>query len=175
LFLFRSATSGLYACFVSNQAVDMTGKVWTAQEEAELKVLVEAKAHVDEIAVKLNKTPKAVITKCQRLGLQLQTEGYVNTSIPLPKELPSVEEALKMLAGALKASIKPGLNRLEVQRLEAVANISKMYKELLADYVHYRDVERKLEEMEEQNAQLQQTLKEIKDRSSNFPPQPVSS
>jgi hypothetical protein len=95
------------------------------------------------------------------LGLQLQAEGYVNTSIAIPRELPSVEEALKMLAGALKASIKPGLNRLEVQRLEAVANISKTYKELLADYVHYRDVERKLKEMEEQNAQLKQALKEI--------------
>ena len=67
-----------------------------------------------------------------------------------------------MLAGALKASVKPGLNRLEVQRLEAVANISKMYKELLADYAHYRDVERKLEKMEEENAQLKQALKEIR-------------
>ena len=47
-----------------------------------------------------------------------------------PRELPSVEEALKMLAGALKASVKPGLNRLEVQRLQVVANISKTYKEL---------------------------------------------
>ena len=60
-----------------------------------------------------------------------------------------LRKPLKMLAGALKASVKPGLNRLEVQRLEAVANISKMYKELIVDYVHYRDVERKLEEMEE--------------------------
>jgi hypothetical protein len=63
--------------------------------------------------------------KCQRFGLRLQNEGYVNNSVPLPRELPSVEEASKMLAGALKASVKPGLNRLEVQRLEAVANISK--------------------------------------------------
>jgi len=153
----------------------MTGKIWVAQEEAELKALVEANLNVIDIAAKLKKTPKAVITKCERLGLQLQTEGYVNTSIPIPRELPSIEEALKMLAGALKASVKPGLNRLEVQRLEAVANISKMYKELLADYVHYRDVERKLKEMEEQNAQLQKTLKEIKERSSGFSPQPVSS
>ena len=59
------------------------------------------------------------------------------------------------MAGALKASVKPGLNRLEVQRLQAVANISKAYKELVVDYAHYRDVELKLKEMEEQNAQLQ--------------------
>jgi hypothetical protein len=158
---------------VHKQSRDMTGKIWTAQQEAELKTLLEADSNVDEIAAKLHKTSKAVITKCQRLGLRLQTEGYVNTSIAIPRELPSVEEALKMLAGALKASIKPGLNRLEVQRLEAVANISKTYKEILADYVHYRDVERKLKEMEEQNAQLKQALKEIQERTPSTTSQPV--
>ena len=153
----------------------MIRRRWTIQEETELKALVEGNVNVEEIAAKLKKTPGAVIVKCQRLGLQLQLKGYVDTSIPLPKELPSIEEAIKMLAGALKASVKPGLNRLEVQRLQAVANISKAYKELVVDYAHYRDVELKLKEMEEQNAQLQQMLKEIKERSSNFSPQPVSS
>lgn len=153
----------------------MTGKTWTAQEEAELNALVEANFSVIDIAAKLNKTPKAVISKCERLGLQLETEGCLNTSIAIPRELPSIEEALKMLAGALKASVKPGLNRLEVQRLEAVANISKMYKELLADYIHYRDVERRLKDMEIENAQLKQTLKELQDRTSSSTTKPVSS
>jgi hypothetical protein len=148
---------------------------WTIQEETELKALVEGNANVDEIVAKLQKTPGAVIVKAQRLGLQLQVAGYVCSSLPLPGELPSVEEAIKMLAGALRASVKPGLNRLEVQRLQVVANISKAYKELIVDYAHYREVERKLKEMEEQNAQLQQMLKEIKERSSNLSPQPVSS
>ena len=150
-------------------------KRWTIQEETELKTLVEGNATVEEIAGKLQKTPGAVIVKCQRLGLQIQAEGYVNTSIAIPRELLSVEEALKMLAGALKASIKPGLNRLDVQRLEAVANISKTYKDLLADYVHYRDVERKLKEMEEQNAQLKKALKEIQERTPSPAPQPIPS
>ena len=148
----------------------MTGKVWTAQEEVELEALVDANSNIDEIAAKLKKTPKAIITKCQRLGLRLQTEGYVNTSIPIPRELPSVEEATKILAGALRASVKPGLNRLDVQRLQAVANISKAYKELVVDYAHYHDVELKLKEMEDQNAQLQKMLKEIKERSPNLSP-----
>ena len=150
-------------------------KRWTIQEETELKTLVEGNATVEEIAGRLQKTPGAVIVKCQRLGLQIQAEGYVSTSIAIPKELLSVEEALKMLAGALKASIKPGLNRLDVQRLEAVANISKTYKDLLADYVHYRDVERKLKEMEEQNAQLKKALKQIQERTPSPAPQPVPS
>ena len=147
---------------------------WTIQEETELKTLIETNTNVEEIAAKLKKTPGAVIVKSQRLGLQLQTKGYVDTSIPLPRELPSVEETTKILAGALRASVKPGLNRLEVQRLQTVANISKAYKELIVDYVHYREVEFKLKEMAEQNAQLQQMLKELKDRSSSISPQPVS-
>jgi signal transduction protein with GAF and PtsI domain len=145
-------------------------KRWTIEEETQLKALVGERFSLEEISSKLQKTPGAVMVKCQRLGLLLQTEGYVNSSISIPRELPSVEEALKMLAGALKASVKPGLNRLEVQRLEAVANISKTYKELLADYVNYRDVERKLKEMEEENAALKQALKEIRERSSNSTP-----
>jgi cell division protein FtsB len=147
---------------------------WTVEEEAELGTLVEANVSVEEIAAKLNKTTGAVIVKCQRLGLKIQASGYIETAISIPRELPSIEETMKMLAGALKASVKPGLNRLEVQRLEAVANISKMYKELLADYVHYRDVERKLEQMEEENAQLKQTIKDLQ-ASPNLPTQPVSS
>jgi len=150
-------------------------KRWTVQEETDLKGLIEGNVGVEEIAAKLQKTPGAVIVKSQRLGLQVQIEGYVNTSITIPRELPSVEEALKMLAGALKTSVKPGLNRLDVQRLEAVASISKTYKELLADYIHVRDVERKLQEMEEQNAQLKQALKEIQERTPSPAAQPVPS
>ena len=72
----------------------------------------------------------------------------------IPKELLSVEDALKMLAGALKTAVKPGLNKVEVQRLQAVSSIAKTYKELLADYINYREIENKLREMEELNARL---------------------
>jgi Tfp pilus assembly protein PilO len=71
-----------------------------------------------------------------------------------------------MLAGALKAAVKPGLDRVEVQRLQAIATISKTYKELLTDYINYREIETKLKEMEERNAQL------LKERSPSPTPQP---
>jgi hypothetical protein len=144
----------------------MAGKKWTAQQEAELQALVQANAEIEEIAAKFQKTPGAIILKCQRLGLPLKAKGYVKSSISLPRELPSVEEALRMLAGALKAAVKPGLERVEVQRLQAIATISKTYKELLTDYVNYREIETKLKEMEEQNAQL------LKERSQSPSPQP---
>ena len=78
-------------------------KRWTVQEEAELKTLIESNVNVEEIAAKLKKTPGAVIVKCQRLGLQLQVKGYVDTSIPLPRELPSVEEATKDVGGCFES------------------------------------------------------------------------
>jgi len=151
------------------------GKQWTAQEEAELKSLIEANTRIDEIAAKLQKTPGAIFLKCKRLGIELKTKGYVNTSIPIPRELPSVEETAKILAGALKLAIKPGLDKepgldkVEVQRLQAVATIAKTYKEHLADYINYRQIEAKLREMEELNAQL------LKERSQSSSSQPDSS
>jgi len=144
------------------------GKHWTVQEEAELKTLVEANTHIDTIAARFGKNPGAIFIKCQRLGLKLQSKGYVNTSVSIPKELPSVEEALQMLAGALKTAVKPGLDRVEVQRLQAVATIAKTYKEILADYIDYRQIEAKLKEMEELNARL------LKERSSDSSTQPTS-
>jgi hypothetical protein len=130
------------------------GKQWTPQQEAELKTLTDSNTNIAEIAAKFQKTPAAIIIKCQRLGIKLLAKGYVKTQIPLPRELPSVEEALKILAGALKAAAKPGLDRVEVQRLQAIATIAKTYKELLSDYVNYRQIENKLKEMEQQNARL---------------------
>ena len=144
------------------------GKRWTVQEEAELKTLVEANTQVEDIAAKFGKKPGAIFIKCQRLGLKLQSKGFVNTSVSIPRELPSVEEALRMLAGALKTAIKPGLDKVEVQRLQAVATIAKTYKEILADYINYREIEAKLKEMEELNARL------LKERGQDTSPQPDS-
>jgi hypothetical protein len=144
----------------------MTGKKWTAQQETELRAMIIANAELPEIAAKLQRSQGSVTVKCQRLGLQIRTKDYVQSPVFLPRELPSVEEALKMLAGALRNSLKPGLGRVEVQRLQAVATISKTYKELLVDYINYREIETKLREMEELNAQL------LKERSQSIPPQP---
>jgi pyruvate formate-lyase activating enzyme-like uncharacterized protein len=144
------------------------GKHWTTQEETELKTLIGANATVDEIVAKLQKSPGAIFLKCRRLGLKIQSKGYINTGISIPRELPSVEEALKMLAGALKTAVKPGLEKVEVQRLQAVATIAKTYKEILADYINYREIENKLKKMEELNAQL------LKEKSQNLTPQPDS-
>ena len=110
----------------------MKGKPWTMEEEASLRAHVEAKTPLPIIAAKLGKKPAAVSVKCQRLGLTPSSHAAV-VAIPLPSELPSVEETLKKLAGALDVACGSGLSKLEVQRLQVVSTLAKTYKETLAD------------------------------------------
>ena len=86
------------------------GLPWSVEEEAQLKTLVEAKTPTDVIAAKLGRQVPAVLVKCQRLGLS--APGQITPAlIALPSELPSVEETLKKLAGALEAASAPGLEQ----------------------------------------------------------------
>jgi hypothetical protein len=74
----------------------------------------------------------------------------------IPKELPSIEETLKILAGALNAATKPGLDKTEIQRLKTIAILATKYNEKLPDYVHYREIEMRLNDMEPKYAKLLQ-------------------
>ncbi len=130
----------------------MKGLPWTVEEEASLKALVEAKTPLDVIAAKLGRQPGAVFQKCRRLGLG--TRQVTAAEIALPAELPSVEETLRKLAGALDASCASGLSKVEVQRLQVVATLARAYKEILADYINYREIEAKLDDMEAKYAAL---------------------
>jgi hypothetical protein len=133
----------------------MKGKPWTCEQEKQLRDLVTAKSSIDVIASKLEKSPEAVRKKIERLGLEVvDLKGYRTTTLKLPKELPSIEEALRILAGALKAATEHGLDKVEVQRLQVVATLARTYKELLADYINYREIEQKLIELEAKYAKL---------------------
>lgn len=123
------------------------GKPWSVDEEASLKALVDANTPIDIMAAKLNRNPDAVYVKCLRLGLTKRPQTLVS-SIPLPKELPCAEEILKKVVVAFDTACTPGLDRVEVQRLQVVGTLSKIYKELLADYLNSREIERKLNDME---------------------------
>ncbi len=123
------------------------GLQWTTEEEAQLKALVAANTSLEAMAVKLGRQPGAIVIKCRRLGLATHS-GVTTVALSLPKELPSVEETLKKLAGAMEAASAPGLSRVEVQRLQVVATLARTYKDILADYINYREVEAKLNDME---------------------------
>ena len=71
--------------------------------------------------------------KIRRLRLEVIVHGEksggttTSASLVLPEELPSVEEALRMLAVALKAACRPGLDKVKVQRLQVVATLARTY------------------------------------------------
>jgi hypothetical protein len=132
------------------------GKPWNQEEETLLRELIKANTSLENIAEKLNRKPGAIRIKCLRLGLIRGFHSATN-SIPLPKGLPSVEEALRKLAKALEIASTPGLSRVEVQRLQVLASLTKTYDETLSHYLSYREVEAKLENME---AKLNDFLKE---------------
>ena len=71
----------------------------------------------------------AVQKKCDRLGSEVVVVNAkapsTTTSPTLPKELLSVEEALRMLIGALNAACAPCLDKVEVQQLQVVATLAK--------------------------------------------------
>ena len=80
-------------------------------------------------------------------------EGSTTTN-DLPEGLPSVEEILKVLTRVLKALDDPCLKMSEIQRLQAMVATIRTYKEMLADYVQYGNIEKKLVEMEAKYARI---------------------
>ena len=71
------------------------------------------------------------------------------TSIAMPKELPSVEEALKDLVAAMNALKTPGLSKTEIRRLRCLIQTSSLYQKRIAEYMDYRGTEKWLIDLEE--------------------------
>lgn len=152
--------------FQSAEVSNVRGSPWTVEEEIQLKKLVDAKTPIDVIASTLGRQSPAILIKCHRMGLTIPNGNVTKAALPLPAELPSVEDALRKVAGALEAASAPGLSGVEVQRLQLVASLARTYKEILADYLNYREVEAKLNDMEAKYAALLE--------SKNDATQPVS-
>ncbi len=100
------------------------GVPWTREEEKQLLTLRTKGKTVSQLALKLGKSPDAVKQKLRRLGLKVVTQqnqgGSTTSELILPAELPSVEEALLILAAAVKALETPGLSKTEVFRLRSL-------------------------------------------------------
>jgi hypothetical protein len=133
------------------------GKAWPVEDERKLKdwftsgttdirvLAFSFDGQYSEVAIRL---------KLARLGLLKEDDDDLEEStssssstLELPEELPSVEEALKTLAAALEALKVSGLGRNEILRLKSVISGAKVYKELFVDYVNYRGLEAELFEL----------------------------
>jgi hypothetical protein len=128
---------------------------WTRQQEKELLKLFEEGYSIEALAEKFGKSPAAVKKKLQRLGVDIVAAKIEITGpLEIPKELPSLEEVLLLLAGALKKAAEPGLGKTELQRLAVIGDLYKAYADGLERYVGYRKIEQKLSEMEKKYAEL---------------------
>ena len=129
----------------------MKGKPWSVDEERQLRKLREDGKTVAEIASRIKKSEGAIKQKLARLGLKQvvvtsQNEKVTTTSeLIIPEDLPSVEDQLRVLAAAVDALKLPGLCKDEVLRLRSIIGGVRVYKELFVDYVNYRDIEEKVD------------------------------
>jgi hypothetical protein len=147
------------------------GKPWDIEEERQLRMLFEEGKNVDQIAKVMVKTRDAVLNKIYDLGLKREEENKahgrrLSSSFQLPKELPSVEEALKKLAAALIELEQPGLDQSEVLRLRSIISGVKVYKEIFADYFDYCELEQRLMELERKYAESAKNKKPTADASA---------
>jgi hypothetical protein len=135
---------------------------------------VEQGLNAFEIGVEMGKNANAVYEKAKRLGLRViisrKSEKIITSSdlgsldsgsgsssgfvLSGSEGLPSVEEALKVLVVAVGKLGVSGLSQAEVSRLRSVISGVKVYKELLADFLKYRELEQRLIELEGKYAGL---------------------
>ena len=106
--------------------------------------------------------------KIRRLRLEVVgAKVYrTTTSISMPEELPSVEEALKDLVAAMNALKTLGLSKTEVMRLRTLIQTSSLYQKRIAEYIDYRGLEKRLIDLNEKYEKLS---KREQDRTAQEP------
>ena len=127
----------------------MKGKPWTVEEEKRLRELVEVGKNLKEIVAELKKSKESVRMKLRRLGLEVvdhvEKTCWSTSTLVVPKDLPSIEYQLRVLAGVIKKLQEDDLDKVDVMRLgRLIAGVDK-YKELYAAYVGYREIEQKVD------------------------------
>jgi hypothetical protein len=139
------------------------GKPWPADDEQKLQNWYNfGTTDLRVLAFSLNceYTEEAIRQKLIKLGLikeQPQPEKSTCCSsidIESIKELPSIEENLKILVAAIEALKTPGLDRNEVLRLRGIIAGAKVYQERFSEYARYRQLEEELFEAREKYAEL---------------------
>jgi transposase-like protein len=109
----------------------MNGKPWSVEEENRLKQMLQADKSVRVIAKVMGKTRDCIRKKIARLGLEVVVHAEkswgttTSTSLVLPGELPSVEEALKDLVEA-KTPLSVIAKKLGVSEESARAKICRL-------------------------------------------------
>lgn len=149
------------------------GKSWSVDEERLLRRLVEEGKSLAAISAAMGKSREAVRQKKFNLGLSKPLEEqrtrlteknvpFSSSRLEPPSELPNVEESLKILASAMLKITEPGLSKEEVQRLHVAADLASKYKDAYAECMHYREIEKRLNELEQEYVQSKNKKNENK-------------
>lgn len=145
-------------------------KRWRKEDVKQLRQLAEDGESWESIALKLDRSLDAVQKKARRLGVDVvvQTEKKLQTTttLTIPKDLPSIEMQLRVLAGAIEELKHGGLDKTDVMRLGRIIAGVKAYKEAFADYVDYRGIEQKVESAIEWLKKLEQERKSVERKKS---------
>jgi hypothetical protein len=146
------------------------GKPWPIEDERKLKDWYNSgtnELRVLAFSFENKYTENAVYQKLLDLGLLSDEDRKKHSSsanVELPAELPSIEEELKKLTKALRELDQPRLEKGEVLRLRSIISGVKTYKELLADYLNYRELEA---ELLESNRKYDELIKKSQNTTTN--------
>ena len=139
----------------------MVHRTWKPAEEKQLiDEFKKAGGHpsvIPRLAKQFDRSPEAIAKKLGRLGLNVVGAKFqLTTTIEPQKILPSLEEVLQVVAGALRKATEPGLGKTELQRLDTIATLYKAYESGLEKFVNYKQIEEKMVELERKYRELAQ-------------------
>ena len=123
------------------------GKPWSTKDERKLAEMLKEGKQVSQIAAYFDKTEDSIKKKMKRLRLEVVVCQIQRTTTSYDEDLPSVQDVLLKLSKALEDLETFGLDRSETLRLRSIIQGVKTYKELYADFVNYRALEQKVEEL----------------------------
>jgi hypothetical protein len=135
---------------------------WKKKDVQQLQQLAKEGKSWDVIAAELGRSVEAVQKKANRLGVDVVVQTPPPPSSPTTtttvklesKELISVQKALELLSAALQKASEEGLDNIEIQRLNTVATLARTYENLFARFMQYREIEKRVVELEAKYARL---------------------
>jgi len=131
---------------------------WTREEEVKLLELwKKGITDLNVLAKELGRKPLAVERKLQRMAVVVSKQKFQRTTTTeiKSKDLLTHEEALKLLAGAIKSLQQPGQDKLELQRLRILVDAIQTYDSVLEKFERWVEIESRLLEMDEKINELE--------------------
>lgn len=135
---------------------------WTRKEEAKLLELWKSGiTDMEVLAKELGRKPLGVKRKLQRMGVVVGKRKIkkTTTTVPLSKGIPTHEEALKVLAGAIELLRKPDQDKLELQRLRILVDAVHVYDSVLEKFERWAEIEARLLGMAKKIEELEKAQK----------------